>query len=98
MHWQEAETEQTSKRHGRRRWFRVRVETDDGAYVGSLRLNGPRAPLRELVDDDRAYLALWNATQEPTGSRDEFVAIHKGAIRFVVLLDEDGTRGARAGV
>jgi hypothetical protein len=98
MHWQGAETEQPAMRRGRRPWFRVRVETEDGAYVGSLRLDGPRGTLRELVDDDRAYLSLWNATQEATGSRDEFVALHKSAIRFVALLDDEGTaRAARKG-
>jgi hypothetical protein len=98
MHWQGAETEQPATRRGRRRWFRVRVETEDGAYVGSLRLDGPLGTLRELVDDDRTYLSLWNATQELTGSREEFVALHKGAIRFVVLLDGNAARDVRAGV
>ena len=97
MHWQGAETEQPAMRRGRRPWFRVRVEMEDGAYVGSLRLDGPRGTLRELVDDDRAYLSLWDATQEATGSRDEFVALHKGAIRFVVLLDANAARRVRAG-
>ncbi len=80
----------------RRRWYRVRVETESGAYVGRLRLDGPRGTLRETVDDDRAYLALWDATEEATGSCDDYVAIHKGAIRCVVLLGEAGAAVARA--
>jgi hypothetical protein len=72
----------------RRRWYHVRVETESGAYVGRLRLDGPRGTLRETVDDDRAYLALWDATEEATGSCEEYVAIHKGGIRYVVLLGE----------
>jgi hypothetical protein len=76
------------------------VQTEDAAYVGRLRLEGPRGTrgtLRDLIDDDRAYLALWNATEEATGSRDEYVAILKGAIRSVVLLGEDAVGAAPAG-
>jgi len=96
MHWQGAETKQSSTRRRRRRWFRVRVETEEGAYTGRLRFDGPRGTLRETIDEDRAYLALWDATEEATGSRDEYVAIHKGAIRCVVLLGEDDARAERA--
>jgi hypothetical protein len=94
MHWRAADSEQQSTRRRRRRWFRVRVETEAGAYEGRLRLDGPRGTLRETIDDDRTYLALWDATDEATGSRDEYVAIHKGAIRCVVLLGEAGGAGA----
>jgi hypothetical protein len=95
MHWQGAGTEQSNARRRRRRWFRVRVETEEGTYTGRLRLDGPRGTLHESIDDERAYLALWDATEEATGSRDEYVAIHKGAIRSVVLLGEDRARAPR---
>jgi hypothetical protein len=78
----------------RRRWVRVRVDTDEGAYVGSLRLDGPTGGLHELVEDDRSYLALWSATHESSGAVEEFVAIHKSAIRLVVLIGASGRRGA----
>jgi hypothetical protein len=78
----------------RRRWVRVRVDTDAGAYVGSVRLDGPSGGLRELVEADRSYLALWSATHESSGAVEEFVAIHKSAIRLVVLLGASGPRGA----
>jgi hypothetical protein len=64
------------------------VETESGAYLGRLRLGGRVGSLRETVDDERAYLALWDATDEATGARDEYVAIHKAVIRSVVLLGE----------
>ena len=78
----------------RRRWVRVKVDTDEGTYVGSLRLDGPSGGLHELVEDDRSYLALWSATHESSGAVEEFVAIHKSAIRVVVLLGASGQRGA----
>jgi hypothetical protein len=97
MHWQGAGTEQSTTRSRRRRWFRVRVETEEGVYTGRLRSEGPRGTLHETIADDRAYLSLWDATAEATGSRDEYVAIHKGSIRCVVLLGEEDARAARAG-
>ena len=78
----------------RRRWVRVKVDTDGGTYVGSVRLDGPAGGLRELVEADRSYLALWSATHESTGVVEEFVAIHKSAIRLVVLLGASGPGGA----
>ncbi len=88
--------EGTGARHrGRPRWLRVRVETDEGAYVGRVRLEG-HGSLRELVSDDRAYLALWGVTEQRSGRRDDFVALHKGAIRYVVTLSKDEDALARA--
>jgi hypothetical protein len=77
----------------RRRWVIVKVDTDEGSYVGSLRLDGPAGSLRELVEADRSYLALWSATHESSGVVEEFVAIHKSTIRLVVLLGARGQRG-----
>jgi hypothetical protein len=70
----------------RPRWIRVRAVTDDGAYVGRLKLQGKDHSLTDVVADARAYLGLWSVVQEPSGQRDEFVALHKGTIRYVVQL------------
>ena len=78
----------------RRRWVRVKVDTDEGTYVGSVHLDGPAVGLRELVEGDRSYLALWSATHESSGVVEEFVAIHKSAIRLVLLLGASSPRGA----
>lgn len=74
----------------RRRWVRVKVDTDEGTYVGSVRLDGPAGGLRELVEGDRSYLALWSATHESSGAVEDFVAIHKSAIRLVMLVGASG--------
>jgi hypothetical protein len=74
-------------RRTRERWCRVRVETDAGAYVASLELGA--AGLRELVDDERTYLGLWNAEQEGTPGVEEFLALHKGSICSVMVVGEE---------
>lgn len=71
----------------RPRWVRVRVETQDGSYVGRVRVRAAGEPLRDLLDGAPAYLALWDVLHEPSGAAEGFVAIDKGAIRFVVLID-----------
>jgi len=74
---------------GRRRWFRVKVVTEDGTYTGSLRLEKGRSALRELVDDDRVYLSLWAVRREGSPQVEEFIALHKTAIRYVVVVGDD---------
>ena len=80
----------------RRRWYRVRVQTDEGPYVGSLRLDTSRnslRALRDLIEEERAYLALWEVTREGSDTVEDYMAIHKGAVRFVVLLGPAGSPG-----
>lgn len=68
-------------------WYRVRVEAEGGAYLGSLRLGVDG--LRPVLDDERAYLPLWNATCEGTPAEADFLALHKAAIHSVVVVGED---------
>jgi len=72
----------------RRLWFRVRVLTEGRTYLGRLRLERARTALHDLIGDDRAYLALWDATEEGIPGDPGFVAIHKSTIRAVVLLGD----------
>jgi hypothetical protein len=71
------------------------VVTEDGIYVGRVRLEGGDRSLSELVSDDRAYLGLWGAIHEPSGRQDDFVALHKGTIRYVVQIAAEGTGTAQ---
>jgi hypothetical protein len=50
-----------------------------------------RSALHELVGDDRAYLSLWNARREGVPGDEEFLAVHKAAIQYVVVIGEDDT-------
>ena len=79
-----------SARPAARRLVRVRVTTDDGVWLGRLRLDAGRSALHELVGDDRAYLSLWDACREDlSGGAEEFLAVHKAAIRCVVVIGDD---------
>ena len=79
-------------RPGAQRLVRVRVTTDDGVWLGRLRLDAGRSALHELVGDDRAYLSLWDACREDLpGDAEEFLAVHKAAIRCVVVIGDDAT-------
>ena len=78
-------TRQNGANRSRPRWVRVRVQTDEGPLVGNVRLEGARSSLYELVDDGRAYLGVWDARRTESSPSEEFVAIHKSAIRSVVL-------------
>jgi hypothetical protein len=71
------------RRKKRRHPVRVRVVTDGEVYTGTLKV-GRR--LRDVLDDGRTYLALWDARLDGSGETEEFVAIHKGAIRSVVVV------------
>jgi hypothetical protein len=75
------------KRRARQRWFRVRVEAEGGAYVGSLLLDS--LGLREHLDGERAYLGLWNAVREGSSVVEDFIALHKSVIRSVVLVEDE---------
>jgi len=90
MHRRRGTSDRQETQDRRRHWVRVRVEMESGAYEGRLRFDGPRGTLRETVEDARAYLSLWDAVDVVTGTRDEHVAIHKGTIRWVVVLGEAG--------
>lgn len=72
----------------RRLWFRVRVLTEGRTYLGRLRLERARTALHDLIADERAYLALWDVSEEGIPGDLGFVAIHKSTIRAVVLLGD----------
>jgi len=81
------------RERGRKGWVRARVETDEGAYEARLRVECSQHGLGDLLDDGRAYLGLWDAAPHGASTREEFLAIHKGAVRCVTLLEGE-PRGA----
>lgn len=83
------ETTKRAARGTRRRWVRARVETDAETYEATLRVEHSQVGLGELLDDGRAYLGLWDAVPNGTLTPQDFVAIHKGAIRSVLLLEAE---------
>lgn len=75
------------RRRVRHRRVRVRVETDAANYVGSLQLGTHWGGLNDVLNDGRAYLALWEATRDGSSPVEEFLALHKATIRSVVILE-----------
>jgi hypothetical protein len=84
----------TGRRSDKPRWYRVRVDSESGVFLGSLCLDG--GGLRSVIDDERAYLPLWNAVHEGSAAPADFVALHKAGIRSVVVVGEDGELGSAA--
>ena len=78
-----------SRHNGRRHWVRARVETDAETYEARLCVERSQGALGELLDDGRAYLALWDAVPNGALAPQDFVAIHKGAVRCVTLLEAE---------
>ena len=72
-------------RNGRTRTLRVRVQTDEGTLIGSVRLTSGRS-IYDLLNGERAYLVLFDVVAPGAVERhQECLAIHKGAIRSLVL-------------
>jgi hypothetical protein len=59
----------------------VRVEVDGGCYVGRLYVPDGKKRVSEVLNDDRQFLSLADATLNDSGSVEAFVAINK---RFVM--------------
>jgi hypothetical protein len=76
------------RRSDKPRWYRVRVDSESGVYLGSLCLDA--GGLRSVIDDERAYLPLWNAVHEGSAAPANFLALHKAGIRSVLVVGEDG--------
>jgi hypothetical protein len=71
----------------------VRVETDQGCFVGWVALRAAGDGLREWVDGARAYLGVWDARREGTDTPvQEYLAIHRNAVRLVTVIEPDRPR------
>jgi len=78
-----------------RRWNRVRVETDQGCFLGWVPLRVRGGGLRDWVDDARVYLGVWDAQREGSDTAvHEYLAIHRNAVRFVTVLDQADRPGS----
>ena len=87
-----------SARLSRTCWIRARVETDQETYEASLRADASRQGLDEILGDGRAYLGLFDAVAGSTNHSEDFLALHKGAIRSVTVLENGHDRaGGREG-
>jgi hypothetical protein len=76
------------------RWSRVRIETDDAAYEGRLRLPDGTDLVAEIASDDGAFLELIGL---PIGGalQERLIAVEKRAIRTLRVLGGGVLAGSR---
>jgi hypothetical protein len=73
---------------GRARWATVRIETETGVYVGRLYVPETRKRLSDVLNDDRPFLSLTEASTNDSDEVQAFVAVNKRFVRTVRVLDE----------
>lgn len=72
----------------RARWATVRVETDDGVYVGRMYVPETKKRLSDVLCDDRPFVSLTEVSKDDVELAESFVAINKSFIRTVRVLHE----------
>ena len=72
----------------RRRWVRVRIETEDGSFVGRVHVPETRKRLSDVLCDERSFILLTDVTINDAQSVEPFVALNKAFVRTVRVLNE----------
>ncbi len=80
-----AKPSENTRPRKRPRWVRVRIETDEETLIGTIRLESASSSLYDLLDDERSYLAFWSEHKAGSQDGEQFLALHKSAIRSVAL-------------
>ena len=73
---------------GRARWATVRVETDDGVYVGRMFIPEMKKRLSDVLCDERPFIMLTEPTKDAAPMMEAFVAVNKSFVRTVRVLQE----------
>jgi hypothetical protein len=73
---------------GRARWATVRVETDEGIYIGRMFIPEMKKRLSDVLCDERMFVALTEASKDGAPMMESFVAINKSFVRTVRVLKE----------
>jgi hypothetical protein len=79
---------QPSSHAGRARWATVRVETDDGIYVGRMFIPEMKKRLSDVLCDERPFICLTEPTKDAAPMMESFVAVNKSFVRTVRVLQE----------
>jgi hypothetical protein len=79
---------QPSSHAGRARWATVRVETDDGIYVGRMFIPEMKKRLSDVLCDERPFICLTEPTKDAAPMMESFVAVNKSFVRTVRVLHE----------
>ena len=72
----------------RARWASVRIETDEGVYVGRMFIPEMKKRLSDVLCDDRPFIALTGVTKDHSAIEEPFVAINKRFVRTVRVIQE----------
>jgi len=78
------------------RWATVRVETDNGVYVGRLYVADASTRVSDVLSDDRQFLSLKDVSMNDGPYTESFMAVNKHFIRTLRILDEGVPEGPRA--
>jgi hypothetical protein len=73
---------------GRARWATVRVETDEGVYIGKMFIPEMKKRLSDVLCDERMFVALTEPSKDGAPMMESFVAINKSFVRTVRVLKE----------
>ena len=66
----------------------MRIETDDGVYVGRMFVPEMKKRLSDVLCDDRPFICLTEASKDHSALEEDFVAINKRFVRTVRVLQE----------
>jgi len=80
---------------GAARWATVRVETDNGVYVGRLYVADAKTRVSDVLSDDRQFLSLADVSMNDGQDLESFMAVNKHFIRTLRILDEGVPEGPR---
>jgi hypothetical protein len=83
----------------RAKWCTVRIETDEGVYVGREYVPDTKNRLSDVLNDDRQFINLTEVSINDAAAHEPYVAINKAFVRSVRVLHEgvaDVTMGRRS--
>lgn len=78
------------------RWATVRVETDNGVYVGRLYVADASKRVSDVLSDDRQFLSLADVSMNDGEHLESFMAVNKHFIRTLRIVDEGLAEGPGA--
>jgi hypothetical protein len=76
--------------NARARWARVRIETEDGVYVGQVFVPETKKRLSDVLCDDRPFLNMTEVSINDSQVVEPFVALNKRYVKAVRVLQEGG--------
>jgi hypothetical protein len=76
--------------NARARWARVRIETEDGVYVGQVFVPETKKRLSDVLCDDRPFLNMTEVSINDSQVVEPFVALNKLYVKAVRVLQEGG--------